>query len=113
MQIRAGTSIKQCIDILLPHTHTPKGTHAHTQCFSYLCHPPVWGDGPHHTRAVGKSQRLTAKEYRSITGAELSAVVGVRGHLQNHLEKCPLVECVLLVMSRYLHLTLTNKLGGF
>lgn len=76
--------------------------HTHTQCFYYLCHPPVCGDGPHHTRAVGKSRRLTAKEYRSITGAELSTVVRVRGHLQNHLEKFPPVGCVLLVMSRYL-----------
>lgn len=63
MQIRAGTSIKQCIDILLPHPDT-HNTRQHNCLFllplSSTCLPP------HHLRTRGQSadgRRITVDHY--------------------------------------------------
>ena len=91
MQISAATSIKWCIDTLLPHpdTHT---TQTAVWFFYCRCHPLVSllvtpGRGDSQWKAEADRWRITVDHY---SWAQHSPVVRVRGHLRCDLEKTPL-----------------------
>lgn len=96
MQISAGTSIKQCIDILLLYPDTHTHIYNANNCLflrplSSSQLPPITsGRGDSQSKAEADGRRITVDHYR---WAQQSTAVQVRGHLRHHLEKYQPVFC--------------------